>query len=33
MYYSSHRQLPMGLRLLIDLIRELQPLDEPAIIS
>ena len=29
MYYSSHRQLPMGLRLLIDLIRELQPLDEP----
>jgi DNA-binding transcriptional LysR family regulator len=29
MYYSSHRQLPMGLRLLIDLIRELQPLGEP----
>jgi DNA-binding transcriptional LysR family regulator len=28
MYYSSHRQLPMGLRLLIDLIRELQPLGE-----
>jgi len=26
MYYSSHRQLPMGLRLLIDLIRELDPL-------
>ncbi|UWF47884.1 LysR family transcriptional regulator [Pseudomonas sp. N3-W] len=28
MYYSSHRQLPMGLRLLIDLIRELQPMGE-----
>jgi DNA-binding transcriptional LysR family regulator len=28
MYYSSHRQLPMGLKLLIDLIRELQPLGE-----
>lgn len=28
MYYSSHRQLPMGLRLLIDLIRELNPLAE-----
>jgi DNA-binding transcriptional LysR family regulator len=28
MYYSSHRQLPMGLRLLIDLIREIQPLSE-----
>ena len=26
MYYASHRQLPVGLRLLIDLIRELQPL-------
>ncbi len=26
MYYSSHRQLPVGLRLLIELIRELQPL-------
>ncbi|MDF5890333.1 LysR family transcriptional regulator [Pseudomonas syringae pv. syringae] len=26
MYYSSHRQLPMGLRLLIDLIRELDPI-------
>lgn len=26
MYYSSHRQLPMGLRLLIELIRELQPM-------
>ncbi len=25
-YYSSHRQLPAGLRLLIDLIREIQPL-------
>jgi DNA-binding transcriptional LysR family regulator len=28
MYYSSHRQLPMGLRLLIDLIREMKPLGE-----
>lgn len=28
MYYSSHRQLPMGLRLLIDLIREIHPLGE-----
>lgn len=26
MYYSSHRQLPVGLRLLIDQIREVQPL-------
>ena len=26
MYYSSQRQLPAGLRLLIDLIREIQPL-------
>ncbi|MFF7709645.1 LysR substrate-binding domain-containing protein [Pseudomonas sp. NPDC007930] len=26
LYYSSHRQLPMGLRLLIELIRELKPL-------
>jgi DNA-binding transcriptional LysR family regulator len=25
-YYSSHRQIPAGLRLLIDLIREIQPL-------
>ncbi len=25
-YYSSHRQVPTGLRLLIDLIREMQPL-------
>jgi DNA-binding transcriptional LysR family regulator len=25
-YYSSNRQLPAGLRLLIDLIREMQPL-------
>lgn len=25
-YYSSHRQVPVGLRLLIDLIREMQPL-------
>lgn len=30
MYYASHRQLPTGLRLLIDLIRELQPLGEPS---
>ncbi|MGY4495290.1 LysR family transcriptional regulator [Pseudomonas sp. TE3610] len=28
MYYASHRQLPVGLRLLIDLIRELQPLGD-----
>lgn len=28
MYYSSHRQLPMGLRLLIELIREVKPLGE-----
>lgn len=28
MYFSSHRQLPTGLRLLIDLIREIQPLGE-----
>jgi DNA-binding transcriptional LysR family regulator len=25
-YYSSHRQVPAGLRLLIDLVREMQPL-------
>jgi DNA-binding transcriptional LysR family regulator len=25
-YYSSFRQVPVGLRLLIDLIRELEPL-------
>jgi DNA-binding transcriptional LysR family regulator len=25
-YYSSRRQLPTGLRLLIDLIREMRPL-------
>ena len=25
-YYSSRRQMPTGLRLLIDLVRELQPL-------
>ncbi len=25
-YYSSRRQLPTGLRLLIDLVRELKPL-------
>jgi DNA-binding transcriptional LysR family regulator len=25
-YYSSRRQLPSGLRLLIDLIREMRPL-------
>ena len=25
-YYSSQRQVPTGLRLLIDLIREIQPL-------
>lgn len=25
-YYSSRRQLPTGLRLLIDLVRELRPL-------
>jgi DNA-binding transcriptional LysR family regulator len=25
-YYSSQRQLPTGLRLLIDLIREVRPL-------
>jgi DNA-binding transcriptional LysR family regulator len=25
-YYSSRRQLPTGLRLLIDLIRQVQPL-------
>lgn len=28
MYYASHRQLPMGLRLLINLIREVQPLGD-----
>ncbi|EIK94398.1 LysR family transcriptional regulator [Pseudomonas sp. M47T1] len=28
MYFSSHRQIPTGLRLLIDLIREIQPLGE-----
>lgn len=28
-YYSSFRQLPVGLRLLIDLIRELQPMGPP----
>lgn len=28
MYYPSHRQLPVGLRLLIDLIRELQPMGD-----
>lgn len=28
MYYPSHRQLPVGLRLLIDLIRELQPIGD-----
>lgn len=28
LYFSSHRQIPMGLKLLIDLIRELQPLGE-----
>lgn len=26
MYYPGHRQLPTGLRLLIELIRELGPL-------
>jgi DNA-binding transcriptional LysR family regulator len=30
MYYSSHRQLPTGLRLLIDLIREKNPLGDYA---
>lgn len=25
-YYSSFRQVPVGLRLLIDLIRELEPM-------
>ena len=25
-YYSSHRQVPAGMRLLIDLIREMKPL-------
>jgi DNA-binding transcriptional LysR family regulator len=28
LYFSSHRQIPMGLKLLIDLIRELQPMGE-----
>ncbi|MEX6664797.1 LysR family transcriptional regulator [Pseudomonas sp. W2-17] len=28
MYFSSHRQVPTGLRLLIDLIREIHPLGE-----
>ncbi|MNH13490.1 HTH-type transcriptional regulator DmlR [compost metagenome] len=28
MYFSSHRQVPMGLTLLIDLIRELKPMGE-----
>jgi DNA-binding transcriptional LysR family regulator len=27
-YYSSFRQVPVGLRLLIELIRELQPLGQ-----
>jgi DNA-binding transcriptional LysR family regulator len=28
MYFASHRQLPTGLRLLIDLIREIQPMGD-----